>query len=218
MEPFAHDRRIGRDAHVSDVHRRQQSVRRHRDLEFSADCHGDQQATASVMAASLADVHGPDFIGGHRNRGQLLLLGASRMNMLARIVCCLLIHGVFCVGYTFLNNFAADWYISTYGGLTSRGVNIRLTSKFLYEFFLVFNAVLALIPVLRVKLILWAIWVGLILLWMLPHHPLRALLYGIGQGIFTLTAILLSTGLDGWYKRKVVGAKASKLASGADHA
>lgn len=87
MEPFAHDRRIRRDAHVSDVHRRQQSVRRHRDLEFSADCHGDQQATAPVMAASRADFHGPDFIGGHRNRGQLLLLGASRINMLARIVC-----------------------------------------------------------------------------------------------------------------------------------
>lgn len=140
------------------------------------------------------------------------------MNLPARILCCLLIHSVFCVGYTLLNNFAADWYISTYGGLTSRGVNIRLTSKFLYEFFLVFNAVLALIPVLRVKLILWAIWVGLILLWMLPDHPLRALLYGIGQGTFTLTAILLSTGLDGWYKRKFAGGKASKLASGADHA
>ncbi|KNH47029.1 hypothetical protein HTX81_04650 [Pseudomonas lini] len=140
------------------------------------------------------------------------------MNMPTRIICCLLIHSVFCVGYTFLNNFAADWYISTYGGLTSRGVNIRLTSKFLYEFFLVFNAVLALIPVLRVKLILWAIWVGLILLWMLPDHPLRALLYGIGQGTFTLTAILLSTELDSWYKCNFAGAKASKLASGADHA
>ncbi|VVM58448.1 hypothetical protein PS619_01161 [Pseudomonas fluorescens] len=141
-----------------------------------------------------------------------------RMNLPARIVCCLLIHSFFCVGYTLLNNFAADWYISTYGSLTSRGVNIRLTSKFLYEFFLVFNWLLAMILVLRVKLVLWAIWVALVLFWMLPDHPLRALLYGIGQGAFTLAAILLSHGLDAWYKRKCAGTKAAKLASGASHA
>ncbi|WP_192559321.1 hypothetical protein [Pseudomonas allokribbensis] len=141
-----------------------------------------------------------------------------RMNMPARIVCCLLIHSLFCVGYTLLNNFAADWYISTYGSLTSRGVNIRLTSKFLYEFFLVFNWVLALIPVLRVKLVMWAIWVALVLFWMLPHHPLRALLYGIGQGAFTLAAIVVCVGLEAWYMRKFSGAKASKRASEAGHA
>ncbi|CEL32356.1 hypothetical protein AB4P97_23055 [Pseudomonas sp. A1230] len=148
------------------------------------------------------------------------------MNLPARLICCLLIHTVFCVGYTLLNNFAADWYISTYGGLTSRGVNIRLTSKFLYEFFLVFNWLLAMILVLRVKLVLWAIWVALVLLWMLPDHPLRALLYGVGQGTFTLAAILFCTGLDRWYTRKSMAGKSPELgqepdsmtASGADHA
>ncbi|WP_122448971.1 hypothetical protein [Pseudomonas viridiflava] len=148
------------------------------------------------------------------------------MNTPVRIVYCLLIHSLFCVGYMFLNNFAADWYISTYGSLTSRGVNIRLTSKFLYEFFLVFNALLALIPNLRTKLVLWAVWVALVLFWMLPDHPLRALLYGIGQGSFTLVAILLTAGLNTLYTRKFIAGRklllekkqSSSPASGTNHA
>lgn len=134
------------------------------------------------------------------------------MNMPARIFCCVLIHSLFCVGYTFLNDFVAHLYGALNGGLTSRGVNIRLTSKFLFELFIAINLVLALIPVFRVKLALWAVWVLLIPLWLLPDHPLRALFYGLGQGTFTLAAILVSTGLDFWYTRKVAAGKTSGLA------
>lgn len=134
------------------------------------------------------------------------------MNMRARIFCCVLIHSLFCVGYVFLNDFVAHLYGALNGGLTSRGVNIRLTSKFLFELFIAINLVLALIPFFKVKLALWAVWVSLIPLWLLPDHPLRALFYGLAQGTFTLVAILACAGLDLWYTRKVAAGKTSGLA------
>ncbi len=134
------------------------------------------------------------------------------MTLWRRMLCGVLIHGLFCVGYVFLNDFVAHLYGSINGGLTSRGVNIRLTSRFLFEVFIGINLVLALIPSLRIRLLLWAVWVALIPLWLLPHHPLRALFYGVAQGAFTLAAILACAGLDAWCRRKVAVGKTSGLA------
>lgn len=129
-----------------------------------------------------------------------------------RIICSVVIHALFCVGYAVLNDFVAHLYGSINGGLTSRGVSIRLTSQFLFELFIAINLVLALIPFIKAKLILWALWVLLIPLWLLPDHPLRALFYGLGQGTFTLAAILISSALDFWYTRKVATRNTSGLA------
>lgn len=134
------------------------------------------------------------------------------MTLCARLIGCVVIHALFCAGYALLNDFVAHLYGSINGGLTSRGVTIRLTSQFLFELFIAINLVLALIPFLRAKLILWAVWVALIPLWLLPDHPLRALFYGLGQGTFTLAAILLSSGLNFWYTRNVATRSTSGLA------
>lgn len=134
------------------------------------------------------------------------------MSPVARILCSVLIHSLFCVGYVFLNNWVADTYSAINGGLTSRGVSIRLTSKFLFELFLVVNLLIALLPNLKAKLGLWAAMGLLIPLWLLPHHPLRTLFYGLGQGAFTLMAIVLSVGLDRWWSRRAAPQKTAGLA------
>jgi hypothetical protein len=112
------------------------------------------------------------------------------MSTLSRILICVLIHSLGCVAYAFLNDAVVHAYKGFNGGFTTRGVAIGGASHALFYIFITLNLIVALIPSLLAKLLLLSVMVGLILLWMMPDNPLRALFYGVAQGCVTFMAIL----------------------------
>jgi len=103
---------------------------------------------------------------------------------------CLIFHTVGCVAYALLNDAVVYAYEGFNGGFTTRGVAIGGASHALFYIFITINLIVALIPSLLAKLLFLSGMVGLILLWMMPDNPLRALFYGVAQGSVTLMAIL----------------------------
>lgn len=112
------------------------------------------------------------------------------MNMYVRLAMCLIFHTVGCVAYALLNDAVVNAYKAFTGGFTTRGVAIGAASHALFYIFVTVNLIVALMPSLLAKLLLPSAMVGLILLWMLPDNPLRALFYGVAQGCVTFMAIL----------------------------
>jgi hypothetical protein len=100
------------------------------------------------------------------------------------------IHALGCVAYVILNDAVVQAYKAFNGGFTTRGVAIGGASHALFYIFITLNLIVALIPSLLAKLLLMSLMVGLILLWMLPDNPLRALFCGVAQGSVTFMAIL----------------------------
>jgi hypothetical protein len=112
------------------------------------------------------------------------------MNTPNRILVSVLIHSLGCVAYALLNDAVVNAYKAFNGGFTTRGVAIGGASHALFYIFVTVNLIVALMPNLLAKLLLLSAMVGLILLWMLPDNPLRALFYGVAQGCVTFMAIL----------------------------
>ncbi|MCV4283368.1 hypothetical protein [Pseudomonas capsici] len=114
------------------------------------------------------------------------------MNAYVRFFMCLLVHSLGCVAYAFLNYAVVTAYKDLNGGFTSRGVGIGMASYALFYIFLAVNLIVAAMPSLIAKLLILCLMVGVILLWMLPDNPLRALFYSVAQGCVTLLGILLT--------------------------
>lgn len=108
----------------------------------------------------------------------------------SRMLVSVVIHALGCVAYVILNDAVVQAYKAFNGGFTTRGVAIGGASHALFYIFITLNLIVALIPSLLAKLLLISLMVGLILLWMLPDNPLRALFYGVAQGSVTFMAIL----------------------------
>jgi hypothetical protein len=108
----------------------------------------------------------------------------------------LLPHLIVCALYVPLHNYGVDVYIDLYGGLTSRGIGIGMTSELMVQYFVVMNAVVFFTPKLKFKLIFLFLMLAIILYYFLPRYPVRAIAYTMMGSSLTLAAIFISQLFD----------------------
>lgn len=108
----------------------------------------------------------------------------------------LLPHLIVCALYVPLHNYGVDVYIDLYGGLTSRGIGIGMTSELMVQYFVVMNAVVFFTPKFKFKLISIFLMLTIILYYFLPHYPVRAMAYTMMGSSLTLAAIFISQLFD----------------------
>lgn len=113
----------------------------------------------------------------------------------------LVVHGMACVLYIVMNNFAVPIYKTMVGGLTSRGVAIGMGMYLVYYFFVFLNLVLVFIPRLAAQFGVAIFMMASILVYLLPRYPVRAMAYCALAGGLTLCAILLTRALNAAFTR-----------------
>lgn len=100
-----------------------------------------------------------------------------------------LIYGLACFLFLLLNDYGVTLYKQRYGGFTARGVVSGSIVWLVFYTLIVFSTVIALLPRWKIKVLLNAAMVALILYWLLPEHPVRAGFFSCLAGGVTLLAI-----------------------------
>lgn len=105
------------------------------------------------------------------------------------------LHTLACVLFVLLNDYAVSYYKQNFGGFTARGVAAGMVAWGAWYLLMIFSIPVAMIMRLRVRLLLTLAQSALILYWLMPEHPVRALFYASLNGSLTLMAVLLSEGI-----------------------
>ncbi|MBM3104840.1 MAG: hypothetical protein RR736_05935 [Pseudomonas sp.] len=105
------------------------------------------------------------------------------------------LHTLACVLFVLLNDYAVSYYKQNFGGFTARGVAAGMVAWGAWYLLIIFSIPIAMIMRLRVRLLLTLAQAALILYWLMPEHPVRALFYASLNGSLTLMAVLLSEGI-----------------------
>ncbi|WP_241152498.1 hypothetical protein [Pseudomonas viridiflava] len=113
-------------------------------------------------------------------------------NMIARIARSLHIHALSCVLYVVVNYCGISLYKAIFGGLTSRGASIGIAMYMVFFLFVFSNAVIAVIPRQLFKWCIVAFMDVLILAYLLPLYPVRAVAYSALTGGLTALAIVVA--------------------------
>jgi hypothetical protein len=100
-----------------------------------------------------------------------------------------LIYGLAGFLFLLLNDYGVTLYKQRYGGFTARGVAAGSIVWLVFYTLIVFSTVIALLPRWKLKVLLNAAMVALILYWLLPDHPVRAGFFSCLAGGVTLLAI-----------------------------
>lgn len=108
----------------------------------------------------------------------------------------LIAHLTACVLYVALNYYCVTLYKHLAGGLTSRDVAIGIAMYLIFYFFIFMNALIAFIPKVKIKLIFVFLMMGLILFYLLPQHPVRAMFYSMFTGSLTVIAVIAAKKLE----------------------
>ncbi|QJI43362.1 hypothetical protein HKK52_21190 [Pseudomonas sp. ADAK2] len=111
-------------------------------------------------------------------------------------------HLIVCALYVPLHNYGVDLYIDLYGGLTSRGIGIGMTSELMVQYFILMNAIVFLIPVFKFKLVFLSFMLVVILFYFMPHYPVRAMAYTLLGGSLTIAAMWVGQVIDRGQKSK----------------
>jgi len=109
--------------------------------------------------------------------------------MMTRIAAGLLVHFFACVVYVVVNYYGVSLYKVSFGGLTSRGASIGIAMYMIFYLFVFANLLVAIIPRLFFKFSIVVLMVSMILLYLLPLYPIRAVAYSILTGGLTALAI-----------------------------
>ncbi|MEE5129827.1 hypothetical protein V2J82_05180 [Pseudomonas alliivorans] len=112
--------------------------------------------------------------------------------MISKIARSLLIHFFACVIYVVANYYGVSLYKVIFGGLTSRGASIGIAMYMVFYLFVFLNVVIAVIPRQLFKWCVVAFMVVLILVYLLPLYPIRALAYSALTGGLTALAIVVA--------------------------
>jgi hypothetical protein len=105
-------------------------------------------------------------------------------------------HLIVCALYVPLHNYGVDVYIDLYGGLTSRGIGIGMTSELMVQYFILMNSIVFFIPKLKFKLVFLFLMLAIILFYFLPHYPVRAMAYTLMGGSLTMAAVFVGQMID----------------------
>ncbi|WP_259640604.1 hypothetical protein [Pseudomonas syringae group genomosp. 3] len=112
--------------------------------------------------------------------------------MIARIARGLLIHFFACVIYVIANYYGVSLYKVIFGGLTSRGASIGIAMYMVFYLFIFLNLIIAVIPKQVFKWCVVVFMVVLILVYLLPLYPVRAVAYSVLTGGLTTLAIAVT--------------------------
>lgn len=84
-------------------------------------------------------------------------------------------------------------YTALIGPTFARGVAIGLAVKLIFAVFVLFNGLIALVPGIKVKVILTGVLILANLAYLLPRHPLRALFFAGLAGGLSFAAIYVTS-------------------------
>ncbi|NAT25479.1 hypothetical protein CU665_22625 [Pseudomonas syringae pv. actinidifoliorum] len=112
--------------------------------------------------------------------------------MIPRIARGLLIHFFACVIYVVANYYGVSLYKVIFGGLTSRGASIGIAMYMIFYLFVFLNLVIAVISKRLFKWCAVVLMVVLILVYLLPLYPVRAIAYSVLAGGLTALAIAVA--------------------------
>ncbi|WP_122581574.1 hypothetical protein, partial [Pseudomonas viridiflava] len=107
----------------------------------------------------------------------------------SKIARSLLIHFFACVIYVVANYYGVSLYKVIFGGSTSRGASIGIAMYMVFYLFVFLNIVIAVIPRQIFKWCIVAFMLVLILAYLLPLYPVRAVAYSALTGGLTALAI-----------------------------
>lgn len=109
-----------------------------------------------------------------------------------RWVAPVLVHLLSVVVYVLLNGLLVGWYKHYTGGLMSRGVSVGIALYMVFWFFAGMSLLIAVLPRVKGKLIATGVMVAVIIWFLMPGHPLRALFYSALSGGLSLLAIAVT--------------------------
>lgn len=101
-------------------------------------------------------------------------------------------HVVACLLFPIVTSLGFQAYTALFGSPRSRGVAIGLAIQLIFAAFVLVNGLIALITNVRAKIALTGVLVLASLAYLLPQHPLRALLFAGLSGALTLAAIYVA--------------------------
>lgn len=108
------------------------------------------------------------------------------------------VHLLFCVIYIFLHDCLVDIYVSFYGGFTSRGIAIAMTSGLMFYLFAFMNFVVFCISGFKWKLVAIFLLMITIFFYFYPRYPVRAIVYSLLEGGLIMLAVFLRIWLEKW--------------------
>ncbi|WP_275023154.1 hypothetical protein [Pseudomonas syringae group genomosp. 3] len=112
--------------------------------------------------------------------------------MIAKLARSLLIHFFACVIYIVANYYGVFLYKVIFGSLTSRGASIGIAMYMIFYLFVFLNLVIAVISKRLFKWCAVVLIVVLILVYLLPLYPVRAIAYSVLAGGLTALAIAVA--------------------------
>ncbi len=112
--------------------------------------------------------------------------------MIAKLARSLLIHFFVCVIYIVANYYGVSLYKVIFGSLTSRGASIGIAMYMIFYLFVFLNLVIAVISKRLFKWCAVILMVVLILVYLLPLYPVRAITYSVLAGGLTALAIAVA--------------------------
>ncbi|MBP5099527.1 hypothetical protein [Pseudomonas protegens] len=98
--------------------------------------------------------------------------------------------------YVPLHDYLVDVYLSVYGELTSRGVNIGMTNELMFQLFVLVNLIVLFVRNIRFKLVAVLLMTSLIVFCFLSRYPVRAMAYCVLGGALSIAAIVLRAALE----------------------
>lgn len=100
-------------------------------------------------------------------------------------------HVLACIAYPLLWGLAWDIYTGIYGVPRRTGYALGMTLHFLLNLFVVLNLVLIFVSNLKARLAATVLMTAVVLVWLLPDHPLRGTLTaGLNGGLMLLAVAL----------------------------
>ncbi|WP_265534737.1 hypothetical protein [Pseudomonas saponiphila] len=112
------------------------------------------------------------------------------------------------VSYVPLHDMLVDIYLSLYGELTSRGVNIGMTNMLMFQLFVLVSLIVLFTRSIKLKFVIVLLMTSLITFYFLPRHPVRAMAYSALGGVLSIAAIVLREAVDRWLARKTAAIQA----------
>lgn len=112
------------------------------------------------------------------------------------------------VSYVPLHDMLVDIYLSLYGELTSRGVNIGMTNVLMFQLFVLVSLIVFVTRNIKLKFVIVLLMTSLIIFYFLPRHPVRAMAYSAQGGFLSIAAIVLREAVDRWLARKTAAIQA----------
>lgn len=104
-------------------------------------------------------------------------------------------HSFVCLLFPIFTNLGFKAYTLLFGAPLSRGIAIGLAIQLIFAVFVLANCFIALATTLKAKIALACALVIANLAYLLPQHPLRALLFAGLSGGLTCAAVYITRGL-----------------------